>query len=155
MSLRWPMVFVVDSVMTKNSSKTIKTIAGDFKNYVELKSFCEDLYKAHEKLLEENKLLRSQLGEVESQSSFLTDSLITNEERICLVQIEKLREDSEKRKLSLEEIKMLDLLNKNLRLIRGESTSNLSRGKDVTNTKSLSTLKLMEIASSAGKEKDK
>lgn len=47
---------------------------------------------------------------------------LSSEEVICLQQIEKLSEVSAARQLTLEEVKRLDLLVKNLKLIREEST---------------------------------
>jgi hypothetical protein len=45
---------------------------------------------------------------------------ISDEEVICITQIKKLKDESDCRKLSLEETKVLDFLNKNLRIIRGQ-----------------------------------
>lgn len=47
---------------------------------------------------------------------------LTPEEIICLQQIRKLENSSNQRELTLEEVKRLDLLVKNLKLIREEST---------------------------------
>jgi hypothetical protein len=57
---------------------------------------------------------------------------ITSQELNCMEQIDLLRGKSASRELSLDEVKRLDLLIKNLRLIREEST-------EVINTASYST----------------
>lgn len=49
------------------------------------------------------------------------DSSISNEEAICLEQIKMLKELSDKAPLSLEDVKILDLLVKNLLAIRGKA----------------------------------
>lgn len=47
---------------------------------------------------------------------------LTSEEIICIQQIDRLHNSSQTRELGLEEVKRLDLLVKNLKLIREEST---------------------------------
>lgn len=69
---------------------------------------------------------------------------ITPEEIICVEQIDILKSKSANRELSLDECKRLDLLVKNLRLIRNEST-------EVINTTNYSTINeddLVAIATS-------
>lgn len=51
---------------------------------------------------------------------------VTPEELICIEQIRILQNRSNQRELSLEEVKKLDYLIKNLRLIKERSTQNLS-----------------------------
>ena len=59
---------------------------------------------------------------------------LTPEELICIQQIRILQNRSDQRELSLEEVKKLDYLIKNLRLIKDESTQNLASTsyRDVT-----------------------
>lgn len=59
---------------------------------------------------------------------------ITPEELICVEQINILQNRSAQRELSLEEVKKLDYLIKNLRLIKEQSTANLASAtyRDVT-----------------------
>lgn len=53
---------------------------------------------------------------------------VSSEEIICLEQIEILRGRSNNRELSLDEVKRLDILIKNLRLIREQATQVISSG---------------------------
>lgn len=55
-----------------------------------------------------------------NQSSLITE--LSPEEKICIEQIDRLERQSSERQLTLEEVKRLDLLVKNLKLIREEST---------------------------------
>lgn len=60
-----------------------------------------------------------------SLEKMLSQSLIselTPEEIVCIQQIDRLKVMSNERQLTLEEVKKLDLLVKNLKLIREEST---------------------------------
>lgn len=66
-------------------------------------------------LEKENKQLKQQLETLKLQ---LTPEALSAEELICVEQINILQNRSSQRELSLEEIKKLDLLVKNLRLIK-------------------------------------
>lgn len=68
-------------------------------------------------LIEKNKHLEKMLI---NKNNFVTE--IQPEEIICLQQIKRLEHMSNERQLTLEEVKRLDLLVKNLKLIREEST---------------------------------
>lgn len=93
----------------------------------------------------ENKNLKKQIEELKQQ---LVDSMfkkeITPEEMVCIEQIKVLQSRSNQRELSLDEVKKLDLLVKNLRLIREKSTENVHspRYRDVTSAEDI----LVEIA---------
>lgn len=80
-------------------------------------------------LQKENKELQEQIVVLKK----LIEKDISFEELICLKQIEILHNRSIQRELSLEEVKKLDLLIKNLRLIKEQSTENLAtpRYRDV------------------------
>lgn len=78
-------------------------------------------------LEKENKQLKEQLENLRLQSA---TEVVSAEELICIEQINILQNRSSQRELSLEEIKKLDLLVKNLRLIK-EPTKN-GQLKDVT-----------------------
>ena len=54
---------------------------------------------------------------------------ISDSEIICVEQLALLRTSSKKRELSTEEIKNLDILQKNLKIARGESIRVNARGK--------------------------
>lgn len=71
-------------------------------------------------LKKENEILKEKIHNLET---LLTQKhRISTEELICLEQIEILRAFSLKRELTLEEVKKLDILIKNLRLLREQST---------------------------------
>lgn len=55
------------------------------------------------------------------------DRFPSQEEMICIEQISILKSRSLQRELSLEEVKKLDLLVKNLRLVQEKSTENLNQ----------------------------
>lgn len=86
----------------------------------ELQEFSESQMDLIVKLKKENEFLRKKLSELERM--LLGTTPISQEELICIQQIAILRDDSLKRALTLEEVKKLDLLVKNLRLIREQST---------------------------------
>jgi hypothetical protein len=48
-------------------------------------------------------------------------SMVSDEESICVTQINRLRQASDGRELSNDEVKNLDVLHKNLKLARGEN----------------------------------
>lgn len=56
------------------------------------------------------------------KQNFSLSNKLSPEEMICMEQIDILRSASNNRELSLDEVKRLDLLVKNLRLIREQST---------------------------------
>jgi len=88
------------------------------------------------KLTEENQHLKNLLREKVGTTQPLSD-----EESICVVQIKILREMASVRELTLEEVKKLDLLVKNLRIVRGSVIVQEKEDK----TKTWSTEKLLEL----------
>jgi hypothetical protein len=82
-------------------------------------------------LEDENKALRERVMELESS---LLHSAIRPEELICIEQIELLKQKSTGRELTLDEVRRLDILIKNLRLIQGQSTE-ATEHKDYRNVK--------------------
>lgn len=60
-------------------------------------------------------------------------SQLSPEETICIQQIHRLEKQSSERQLTLEEVKQLDLLVKNLKLIREESTIVINSKSDDIN----------------------
>lgn len=72
--------------------------------------------------------LHNRIAELEAENKSLKLQLqlkltpyISSEEMICIEQISMLKEASANRQLSLDEIKRLDLLIKNVRIVRGEN----------------------------------
>ncbi len=91
-----------------------------------------------EKYQSELKLFKEKNKQLEQILLNKSQSLIyelTPEEDICIRQIDKLQGKSNERELTLEEVKRLDLLVKNLKLIREESTivvNNKGRSESMT-----------------------
>lgn len=90
----------------------------------DLKSFAQKQQEVIENLMQENTLMREKLVHLELMLGHLSTKKhkVTPEELICIEQIDVLKNRSSQRELNLEEVKRLDLLVKNLRLLRNEST---------------------------------
>ena len=118
----------------------------------DLKVFAESQQRLLERLMDENKQLQQKLDHVEQKLLSLDVAIkLQPEEIICLQQIGLLKKRSESRELSLDEVKRLDLLIKNLRLIREQSTQVIDT-KDYTEVKED---ELVAIARTAFSEKDR
>lgn len=79
----------------------------------------------------ENAMLKEKIAMLEKSLSEQSASKILGldvapEELICLEQIKLIENTSRSRELTLDEVKKLDLLIKNLRLIKNQSTENLN-----------------------------
>jgi hypothetical protein len=96
----------------------------------ELEVFSEAQQKLIEQLQTENNQLKEKLSHLETvmRNSKLAAQRLSPEEIICMEQIEILKSKSVNRELSLDEVKRLDLLVKNLRLIREQSTQVINTG---------------------------
>ena len=118
----------------KNASKgsDIVDISKLQKDFLETKQYSTGQDKLINQLLEENKILRDKLASLEHVA--LATIGAAPEEIVCLEQIARLKERSHTRELTLDEVKRLDLLIKNLRLIKDQATENIGTGKyrDVT-----------------------
>lgn len=79
-----------------------------------------------EKLKNEVTKYRILLNEIDEEAN---PDLVTDAESICVMEIRKLKVSSDKRELSTDEVKKLDLLHKNLKLARGENVRVGSRSK--------------------------
>lgn len=111
----------------------------DTKNVIDLgKDFQANLPSIEfiDKLKEENRVLRQKVQQLEQMLMSTSESLtlkVTPEEQICIKQIDSLNRISNERDLTLEEVKKLDFLVKNLKLIRKEANSIVEMSaKDVT-----------------------
>lgn len=120
---------------------TVRTLAELEKENLSLKRENVALHKTVEKLLKEmNKKSEeiAHLTNLVSQTVPVVQSpkhegkklvvAITAEEEIAEFQLERLRQAAKIRALTLEETRMFDLLVKNKRLSKDESTINLSKG---------------------------
>lgn len=136
------------------SSKSIITLAGEFKEAAELKEYCNKQYEFIENLTNEVARLKDENTHLKS---LLTGSIpvinthvikLPDEEMICLEQIKKLKDVASIRELSLDEVKKLDLLHKNLKMSR-EGSQDLPK---TFKKKEYSNAQLIEIASKKEKE---
>lgn len=103
------------------------------------------------KLKKENKALRETVTKLLNELDRIRDLdrtpsklILTPEEELLEMQINNLNAVSRERKLTLEEVKTLDLLIKNKRLIKKQSTSN----NEITLPPNISDDELMRIAES-------
>ena len=99
-------------------------------------------------------VLHNRIAELEAENKSLKLQLqlkltpyISSEEMICIEQISLLKEASANRQLSLDEIKRLDLLIKNVRIVRGEN-----KPIDVENTSSTEAELLALVVNSTDNE---
>ena len=72
------------------------------------------------------------------------EKTISDEEAICVKQIERIKELSSERLLVPDEVKMLDILHKNLKLSRGES----AKSKKKANMDKMSSAELLKFIGS-------
>lgn len=91
----------------------------------DLKEYAQSQYYTIETLKLENNVLLEKVTHLETLLSQLPTTKVlplTDEEIICIEQINIIKTKSAMRELSLDEVKRLDLLIKNLRLIREQPT---------------------------------
>lgn len=93
----------------------------------------ESKIKKYEEILEENDLLDQ-------------PKTLSNEELICIAEIDKLKKISDKGALMLEDVKVLDLLVKNLLAIRGKSAPVEEKKKKSGPTPVADLLKIIETS---------
>ena len=103
-------------------TKELKEAYMEASKVKEVKEIAANYLKIIEKLQEENESLKSKLATLQSNNLPTFGGRVSSEELICVEQIELLRAKSIGRELTLEEVKKLDLLNKNLRLAREQAT---------------------------------
>lgn len=111
------------------SSKKIVTLAGEFKNHIELKEYANAQYVTLEKATKRIQELEEEVNHLKSLLTSTTEiiepqnkivvSPVAKEQEICEVQIERLRKVSLDRELTLEEAKRFDIFNKALLAIKG------------------------------------
>lgn len=104
----------------------IKDLENSMKEHVENKD--NDLRSVIEDLKRENLELKKTLWEYGIEDI----SEMSDEEFICLSEIAKLKKISENDNLSEQEVRTFDLLNKNLRLIRGQVEKKTPKGKKMS-----------------------
>ena len=129
-----------------------KDLQESFKSSAALETSLLQLKKENKALKDTVSKLLAELNNVRDiDTGKVTKLVLTPEEEICTLQIQQLQAVSRERKLSLEEIKTLDLLIKNKRLLNKQSTAN---NTFETLPPELSDAELLEIAASVEKEKE-
>lgn len=130
---------------TKDLKKSFTSTAMLETSNLQLKKENQALKKTVSKLLAELNSARN------IDPDNVTKLILTPEEEICTLQISQLQSVSRERKLSLEEIKTLDLLIKNKRLLNKQSTANNTFESQPLE---ISDNELMEIAASVEEKKE-
>jgi hypothetical protein len=138
-----------------NHFDELLTVAEYKKKLASIEKELKATYKTIDKLLKDNKLKEEEIGQLKSLLEKSVPVLIEDkkpqqliqinlsaEEEIAEIQLNKLKESSKNRALTLEEARIYDLLVKNKRLSRKESTINI----DNANYRDVSEKELMQIA---------
>lgn len=132
----------------------IKTQGGEFKSIKELQEYCDAQYNSIQKILQEKEKMQEEIDHLKNLLTTVLTSdnpnktitiIKTPAEVICEQQIEKIQETALKRDLTLEEVKKLDLLIKNNRLLKGDSTDILGQSRKLPD-KTVPNDKLIELA---------
>jgi hypothetical protein len=127
--------------------KTPAQIYEDLQKSVELQEYTDKLFATVNQLTQENEQLKAELSHLKNllnaipKGNLLSAQPLTEEELICLEQITRLKNSSEQRELTLDEVKKLDLLHKNLKIIRDNAIIDVKPAKQ----KALSNEKLLAI----------
>jgi esterase/lipase len=103
----------------------------------DVREFVEKQQELLEKFMRENAELKKQVEHatelLKSTGAPLIIGQDNSEELICIEQIKILKERSRTRELDINDVKKLDILIKNLRLIRSQPTDNINASyKDVS-----------------------
>lgn len=122
----------------------IEETGKEFKNVLELREYCVSQFNALKsathhitRLEEEVKHLQKLLGE---SIPVIQKIVKSTEELICEAEIEKLYKQTEIRSLELEEVKILDLLVKNLNVAREKNIKALEAEKRNLDSDEMGTL---------------
>lgn len=103
------------------------TLYSQFESAAQLQEYCDVQFKTIEKLKRENEALKAEVSHLKDLLASTTKLLhpndpvrmeVSDEQAICEIQIEKLREKAFSRELTLEETKRLEILIKSLHSIR-------------------------------------
>lgn len=138
--------------MEENNPCDIITLAGKFKSYSELQGYSDKQYIALQKAAEKIQQLESEVDHLKTllmNTTALipkTEFEISDEEVICDLQIARLKERSLQQELTLEETKKLDLLIKNKRLAKEQSTTIVADSKNKIDTSEYTKSQLIQLA---------
>lgn len=132
----------------KNSFKTPVEFLQDLQEISEVKDYCAKQYEviitlqADLKASQEENVHLKQLLTSVGPSIITSASNVSEEELIYLTQIQRLKKASDERELTLDEVKKLDLLNKNKHLTKEKTTIDVTPKKQA-----IPTAKLLALAS--------
>lgn len=139
----------------------IITLAGKFKTHSEIQEYCNKQFDALTVAAKKIKELEEQVSHLKNllitttnitQSNDPTKIIITPEERICDAQILLLESIAMHQPLTLEEVKILDLLVKNKKIIKEQSLVIETESKPVKSV--LPKADLVRLASKLDKEEE-
>jgi hypothetical protein len=143
--------------MSKDNIISIEDLRKEFLAKQEpkaIKEFAHRQQELLEKYMKENRLLKERLEHLEKLTINNGKSLLINndndEEVICVEQINILKQRSSQKELDINDVKKLDLLIKNLRLIRSQPTDVID-----TQARDLSQEELLAIATGQTTETNK
>lgn len=135
---------------------SISTLAGNFSTELELQAYCDKQFQTIKKLTEENEKLNAEIEHLKFVISSSTEILpyevvkiiVTKEQALLEEQISILQSRSIGKELTLEDTKKLDLLIKNLRIVKENQPplDGKPKKKFVTNERDLLTVASKEIA---------
>lgn len=135
---------------------SITTLAGNFSSELELQAYCDKQFETITKLTEENQKLKEEIDHLKFVVSTSTEILpnevvkviVSKEQGLLEAQINLLQDRAMGKELTLEDTKKLDLLIKNLRLVKENQPvlDGKPKKKFVTNDKDLLTVASKEIA---------
>ena len=138
--------------------QTISTLAGTFENSIDLQQYCDAQYLTLQKQNEQIKKLQDEISHLKRilASTPLVDGDIvrivaSTEQEICEIEIQRLKETSMQRGLTLEETKRLDLLVKNLFLSKEQAKDVVPSFRNFSN---ISNDTLIQIASTPEPSED-
>ncbi len=127
--------------------KTPAQIFADMKELAELQDYANAQFELINQLKQEIELVKQENDHLKQllssvpKGAIIHSNPMDDEELICIEQIKKLKEQSRNRELTLDEVKKLDLLHKNLKIKRDNSIIDIKPTKQ----KSLSSDKLLAI----------
>ena len=139
----------------------IITLAGKFKNAKELQLYTDSQYIALKSALDEITRLKEEVSHLKQLLSStvplvgeppIEKIIVSQEQAILEAQISHLHERALSRELTLEETKRLDLLIKNLNLVKGKPTGIIDAQSKKIDKNKISDAQLVYIASQEDKQ---
>ena len=133
---------------------SISTLAGEFKSLKELQKYCNSQYETLQAAAKQIKQLQDEIEHLKGMlvtTTTLTSSVIVSPEQAIIdAQIVLLRERGMTRELTLEEVKRLDLLIKNKKIL--EEDPKTLKGESKSINTNLPAAELVRIAATPEKE---